>query len=422
MQQQQRQETAPGEAAEDAEDDEVRELGAGPQTVAAANLNQSLLGRPQSSLSTQRYRTPMGSMAMSPPPAPLAPAPQYPTNSTGLLHHQSHQQMYTQQVPIHVQPQSIQHIYGPQALGMHVATSSVPNVQPMPSYETPSAFPGPSPPISSSSLLPTTPGMSALTNISGSGASAFTNLMHPYPANMYPGHASYHSGSAHNIQSQLGGQGQGLLDSGITGPRSPLERAMENAQAHITALQERMEMLESQVLGGSPYASRSSFGGSNGPMTQRSPQRSPYASYFGSGNGRGRPGDGSLWAWMESIDEEYFGWEHMGLWSVMLAPMARLTKFLGRILAFLLVRRRTEGAGRGNGNNAQISPALAVLRRLLLDASFVLALLFVGRKLWRRSGIRRQEVLTALAGVWGAIVGRGPALARQLVDRGVQAF
>ncbi|KAI5122180.1 hypothetical protein M0805_007077 [Coniferiporia weirii] len=379
------------------------------------NMNQSLLGRPQSSLSTQRYRTPIGSLIMSPPPVPIPPAPAYSTHSSEHLRQPSQQQLFSQQMQhpssVYVQPLSVQHAYGSPNIPPG-ASVNVPNAQPMPNFETPSAFPGPSPPVSSSSMLPPTSGTSAITNLTGSGASAFTNIVHPYPANMYPGHPAYRASSSQESNGQSPGQMTGLLDSRVSGPRSPLERAIENVQAHLTALQERMDMVEARVLGTTPYASRSSLVA--GGVQRVSPLGSPYTSYFGAGSGRGSGKDGSLWTWLAGIDEEYFGWEHMGLWSVALAPLARLTKLLARVLAFLLARRDAENGGRG-----RLSPGLVVLRRLLLDASFVLFVLFLGRKVWRRSGIRRKEVMHALAGVWGAIVGRGPGVPRQFVDRGV---
>ncbi|KAH8105003.1 ACBP-domain-containing protein [Phellopilus nigrolimitatus] len=332
------------------------------------------------------------------------------SDALGLAYHQSQQQFYPQQMQqsaVYVQPQSIPHIRG--VPGMSTSSSvTVPAVQPMPNYETPSAFPGPSPPVSSPGALPSTSGTSAFTNISASGASGFTDVVLPYPASMYPGHTAYRVPSSRKSHNQSQGQ---IAGSGFTGSRSPLERAVENVQAHLTALQERMEMLESRSLGGTPYASRASLGGSG---VQRGPAHgSPFSSYFGAG-GRGRGGEGSLWSWLWDISEADFGWENMGLWSVALAPLARLTKFLARVLAFLLARRSGEGGGR-----VGLSPALVVLRRLLLDASFVLVALFAGRKAWQRSGVRRREVLHALAGVWGAVVGRSPDVTRHLVDRGV---
>lgn len=314
----------------------------------------------------------------------------------------------TQQV-MYVHPMSVQ----------HSSSGTVPAVQPMPIYETPSAFPGPSPPTSSTVALPTSDSSSGVA--SGVSASMYANP-HPYPANMYPGHPSYRGPLPphHSSPSASLGQGQIMLSQGMvprsphsgTGVpttasgsgldmRSPLERAVAGVQAHLIALQERMDTLETRVLSGTPYQSRSSLPG----VSQRNGNGSPHGSYLGTvGGTTGRDG----WSWWE-WDDEIFDWEHMGLWSVALSPLARLTKFLMRTLMFLVSRRDREGL--------PLSPGLVVLRRLLLDASFVLCVLLVGRMGWRRSGLRRREVLRALSGLWGAVAGR--SVERVLVERGV---
>ena len=382
------------------------------------NLNQSLLGRPQSSLSTQRYRTPLGSFVVSPPLATGGPSTSiHPSQSADMTRHHSQPQIYTQHqrsqspfIPSHVQ--DLPH-------GYISPTMVVPPIQPMPGFETPSAFPGPSP-GSTSSMLPSTSGTSAL------GGSSFTNIVPPYPANMYPGHPEYHHSPSHHSNNNSPGQvtqGQGMSGSGsgISATRTPLERAVENLQGHVTALQERMDILESRLMGGTPFASRSSL---SGPVARRgSPHHSsPYGSYYPGLRGGTGPDDSygylrkSCWAWLTTseLDEEYFGWDHMGLWCVALKPLAKMTRFLARVVAFLISRR--DG---GAGGTKFLSPGLAILRRLLLDASFVVLLVYFGRKLWRRSGVRRREVVHALMGVWGAVVGKNVGISKQMVDRGV---
>ena len=166
-----------------------------------------------------------------------------------------------------------------------------------------------------------------------------------------------------------------------------------------------MELLEARsVPGSTPYGAHShaSMGGSGLPG-----HASPFGSFHGNGSS-------SLWAWITEFDVEYFDWDHMGLWSVMLAPLARTTKFLAQIVAFLLARR-PQGAGRGE----RMSPGVVVLRRLILDASFVLCVLLVGRKMWRKSGVRRREVVGALKAVWAAIVGSNAGAGRVLIDKSV---
>ncbi|KAL5527136.1 hypothetical protein ACEPAG_5927 [Sanghuangporus baumii] len=413
--QQQQQRTGGSDADESGSDDEqadqVGQGFPGPRVMSNPGLNQSLLGRPQSSHSTNRYRTPMGgSVALSPPPGSSGPVVTNPASHSAELLRQQQPSAYVvlpHQLPpntsVFVQPQSVQ--YGP-ASGRSPPSmiASVPNVQPMPVFETPSAFPGPSPPLSSSAVLPTS-------GMSNSGASSFTNVVHPYPENMYPGHPSYRATSHHsNSPGQMPIPGHGIVSSNVTGAsgRSPLERAVENVQAHLIALQERMDILEDRSFGGISYAS---FGGSGG--RRGSPLGSPYGSYFGAG-GRGRGYESSLWRWISEFDEGYFDWEHMGLWSVVLSPLARVTKYLGRILVFLLARRDRDGLRRRG-----LSPGLAILRRLLLDASFVLFVLYVARRAWKRSGVRRKEVIHAVKGVWRAIRGQGIEMSRQLVERGV---
>ena len=59
----------------------------------------------------------------------------------------------------------------------------------------------------------------------------------------------------------------------------------------------------------------------------------------------------------------------------------------------------------------------AIIRRLVLDASFMIALYMAARAGWRASGMRRREVLKALRLVWLALLGGKPK--RVLVDRGV---
>ncbi|EJD00893.1 ACBP-domain-containing protein [Fomitiporia mediterranea MF3/22] len=393
----------------DEHDDQIGEGLPRQQVMSNPNLNRSLLGRPQSSHSSNRYRTPMGgSAALSPPPGPSGPAT-YMTQSQQLP--QPYGQL-PRHSGVYIQPQSVQHGFG--ALGAPSGmSSSVPNVQPMPGFETPSAFPGPSPPPIASGVLPHASGMS----VSASGGSSYTNVVHPYPENMYPGHPAYRVTSHHsNSPGQVAGSGQGVVSSIVTGAsiRSPLERAVENVQAHLTALQERMDIIEGRSIGGSPYGSFS--GGRGGPQGGgNSPLGSPYrSSYFGgAGGGRGRGYESSIWTWLTEFDEDYFGWDHMGLWSTVLSPLARLTKFLGRVVSFLLARRDAEGTRR-----RPLSPGLAILRRLLLDASFVLLVAYVARRAWRRSGVRRREVIHAVKGVWRAIVGQGTEL-RQLVEKGV---
>ncbi|KAI0796514.1 acyl CoA binding protein-domain-containing protein [Abortiporus biennis] len=267
--------------------------------------------RPGSSVSSHRYRTPMASMLMTPPTA-------------------------------------------------------VPVTQPMPTFETPSAFEGPSPSIPISSY-PTT-SVSYPGNISHSSRTDVSS-----PPTMYPTHQNFRGVNVN--------QRQYSLPSGMTprpASRPVLERAIENVQAHLAALNERIETLESVT-----HRSTSFF--SQGP-------RSP----GWSGPGRGSP--------TGRADEYTFDSDDMGMWSLVLKPLSHVIDVFQQLLRFL-------------ANNENRSPTLVVIRRLFLDISFLLSVLALVRMTWRKSGMRRKEVLAALHGLWRAIVGHKRP--RVLIDRAV---
>ncbi|KAG8796779.1 hypothetical protein FRC12_000029 [Ceratobasidium sp. 428] len=150
-----------------------------------------------------------------------------------------------------------------------------------------------------------------------------------------------------------------------------LERAIVDIQASLAALRERMETMEH---GGSfhSYSSRQS------PPRRHSPLH-PMLPF--------------------NLDPRSFG-----AWSVVLTPLARSVISARRMLE--VVRR---------------NPTLTIVRRLMLDISFLLALLALIRACWRRFGGRRKEVFSALGGLWIALVNGGqvPRRERMLVDRGV---
>jgi len=150
-----------------------------------------------------------------------------------------------------------------------------------------------------------------------------------------------------------------------------LERAIVDIQASLAALRERMETMEQ---GGSfaSYSSRQS------PPRRHSPLH-PMLPF--------------------NLDPRSFG-----AWSVVLTPLARSVVSTRRMLE--VVRR---------------NPTLTIVRRLMLDISFLLALVGVLRACWRRFGGRRKEVISALGGLWIAVVNGGqvPRRDRILVDRGI---
>ncbi|KAF8709497.1 Acyl CoA binding protein, partial [Rhizoctonia solani] len=154
-----------------------------------------------------------------------------------------------------------------------------------------------------------------------------------------------------------------------------LERAIIDIQASLSALRERMETIEQGGSFTSSYSSRHR----QSPPRRHSPLH-PMLPF--------------------NIDPRSFG-----AWSVILTPLARSVVSTRQMLQ--VVRR---------------NPTMIIIRRLMLDISFLLALLAVIRACWRRFGGRRHEVISALGGIWVALVNGGKASARReriLVDRGI---
>ncbi|KAH8106316.1 ACBP-domain-containing protein [Cristinia sonorae] len=276
--------------------------------------------RPQSSLSSRRYRTPMASMMMTPP----------------------------------------------------VHSMSVPPTQPMPYYQAPSAFEGTgrSSPSLPSSAYPTTTVSYHGGETSHSSRTDLTSPPNPYPP--YRGPTS---------PPQFGGRPYGL-PSGMT-PRpasraTELERVLGVIQVNLQALKERLDALES-------VAHRSTSSLFNSRTSARS----------------GLRGDSPFGA---RIEGHHFNVDDMGMWSIILSPLSRVMGTFRYLMDFL-----ASGEDR--------SPTFVIIRRLFLDITFLLAVLACFRLAWRRTGIRRREVIAALGGVWRAILGHKKP--RVLVDRAV---
>ena len=245
---------------------------------------------------------------------------------------------------------------------------NVPDQQPMPLYETQSAF----------------------DDAAELGDENLNVAMTSYPAHL--GHSSRNSGSGHGLWEQeppvtsdpVHGRPGSAVHSAPTqglwrqGSRQTLERAVENVQSHLAALSERLETLEISRSSIRPRAGNSS-GGSNSP-NQFGPSSSPGALVF-------------------DLDD-------MGLWSLVLQPLVRLLASVRGVAAFLAV-------------NENRSPTFVVIRRLFLDLSFVLAVLAIAKVGWRRSGLRRKEIYIALGVLWRAVVGGRTGRVRTTVEQGV---
>ena len=276
----------------------------------------SQLNRPQSSLSSRPYRTPMASTLLvgSPPPV------------------------------------------------------NVPHTQPHPGFQTQSAF------AESATSIP---------------SSVYPTTSVSYPEQLARSPPTDPASSAHGYPSRAGFRPttqtpyrQYALQTGSTGaPPRPasipmLERAVESVQVHLAAITERLETLEGLL-----HHSTSSLttSGLRSPVGRRSP--------FGGGP-----------------DVVHWDIDDMGMWSIVLQPLARAFRLFRQLMALL-------------ANSENRSPTFVIIRRLFLDISFVLCFLAVFKLGWRRSGVRRREVSAALRGLWRAIVGHQAP--RHMVERGV---
>lgn len=220
--------------------------------------------------------------------------------------------------------------------------ASIPPMQPMPAFETQSAFAGPQPALMS-------------------------------PSSLYPPPTPY-SGTyqppvfAPQIQSALSNRGS--RSYGAEAPvrpasRLPLEQAVENVQTHLAALTERLDVLESQMV---------------------HQQRSNVSLPLRGSSGRCSPAHNLPEVLEWDLDD-------MGIWSFVLRPLSRVVGPLKQLLIFFA---RSENR----------SPVLTIVRRLCLDISFSLVVLGLLRMTWKKTTTRRREVNAALVLLWAALSGR----------------
>jgi len=228
--------------------------------------------------------------------------------------------------------------------------SSVPPMQPLPGFEAPSAFADY--PLSASAASATYP----------------SSQMDNYPS---PQHnialPQMHSALPHSRHSLPYPQRQSMTSMtpvpGKPPSRLTLEQAVENVQAHLAALTERIDALES---------------------TNAAARRSTVSLPTRGSSGRASPNDEEGWPDWDIND--------LGLWSYIVRPMARISGTLKQLLVFFA----------HSGNR---SPLLIIIRRLCLDITFTLAILGVLRLIWKKSNVRRREVNAALVQLWGAMIG-----------------
>lgn len=222
--------------------------------------------------------------------------------------------------------------------------TSVPPIQPLPNFEMPSAFADPHTAISPSHAIP----------------SSSRDLAPQMP----PAELPYRSLPITSRHSTTTGPSRAVSVS--------LEHTMENMQAHLAALTERIDTLES------------SFATHSNPQAQSSVSLPSRAS-----SGRGSPADpGSV--------SRVFEWDvdDMGLWTLVVKPSLRNLSFLQRLVLFFL------------RSDQDRSPVLIIVRRLCLDISFVMAVMGVLRTAWINTRTRRREVGAALVVLWSAVRGK----------------
>ncbi|KAF6762793.1 hypothetical protein DFP72DRAFT_802359 [Ephemerocybe angulata] len=282
-----------GSEAEETEDDEAREL---PPPRNAGHYEN----RPQSSMSSNRYRTPLaGSLLVSPPP-----------------------------------------------------DDRLPSTQPLPKFDTPSAFAPPTP----------TGYPNPLTNYS-------LNYHDTLRGNTTSPHIARTPSIGHH-PSQYG------HDRPISRPT--LEYAIENVQSHLAALTERIESLEKR-------------------MTSRN--HSP------------RGGNSPRWfanraSLVDDSNQPQLYINDLGLWSTVLKPLSRGANQL-RDWAVFFARDENR------------SPAKIIVRRLVLDISFMVCVVAIIGAIWRKSGVRRKEVKAALVILWRALIGTSSRHHRAMSDKAI---
>ncbi|KAF8305386.1 hypothetical protein DL93DRAFT_356924 [Clavulina sp. PMI_390] len=251
----------------------------------------------------------------------------------------------------------------------------IPPSQPLPRYATPSAF---SPPSDDRNLSSTSPSIPS---------------SYPTASLSYPPHLSHSQTQPYAFRGNVGPNPQSppVNDTpsaeASTSPPGHLEHAVESVQASLAALRERLEGLEVHTFGSNPT------------LLVRHPD----------GTESGADGSGSEFVWDP---------KSMGLWSIVFVPATHVLTRIRYVLVLILSSPASQRVlGRGGRRPGGID-VRAIVRRLVLDATFVVVAFHLLKAAWRASGVRRREVVKALRLVWFALVGK-PAPRRIMIDRGV---
>jgi len=243
------------------------------------------------------------------------------------------------------------------SLAMSPPLRGVPTTQPLPGFETPSVF-GDAP-----AAAPYSNFNPYVTQISE--PSRMTT-----PNRLYSTSPAYRT-QMHSRPSQYGPRPTSRLS---------LEHAVENVQAHLAALRERLETLEARSI--PPTRSHiSSPRGNNSPswiLGHRSPS--------------------------DRQNDPQWDIDDMGMWSLVLNPLSRGVDILHSFATFF-------------ARNENRSPTMIIVRRLCLDISFLICVVGIISAIWKKSGVRRKEVRAALLVLWRAILGN--KIPHESIERGV---
>lgn len=227
--------------------------------------------------------------------------------------------------------------------------SSVPVMQPLPLFETRSAFGG------SHSVSMSSATLARSGRLPPPSSHDLSPQIHPLPVH-FKDQRLLPLPSLHNVDSQLQPPSHAQIS---------LEAAVENVQAHVAALTERLDSIEALIV----RPLRAS--GSMLPSLSRSGSGSPAR---------------------QQIEPLEWDVEDMGLWAYVLRPTLRGVQIFHRLLNFLL-------------HSENQSPVLMIFRRLCLDISFTLTVLGLLKLAWRKSRARRREISVALGILWAALLG-----------------
>ncbi|KZV90512.1 ACBP-domain-containing protein [Exidia glandulosa HHB12029] len=242
----------------------------------------------------------------------------------------------------------------------------VPELQPLPRFSSSSAF---------------SPTLESMPTGSLPSSSYPTSLQYPTGMSRSSGSGAPTPQSYPSVSLMRGSPAYGPMPYRPAGagpdvyPYLALEDAVQKVQASVAALHERLDVLEA--------------GGRPSRLLNRS-----YSSVSPTGDHDGNPDDARRRGW----DAQRYG-----AWALVLDPLTNALRATRTMLA-----------------EEHASPVLLIVRRLMLDASFVVFVLWLLRQVWRRSRARQRQLLSLISSLLYLIAGRQRGVPQRImVDRGV---